>query len=343
MSDRLKARVEAMKADYQAVTGRTYEHFFCPFLHVDEPAPLCEGHIINEALGVSNAWVPQRQDFDRFFGSMVEADFVSAVKDRSKSALEKWIDPNLSRRYRPQLLSQGVPLAHYITKEPSAAKGHTSLAVFNASGDVAGCVVIKKPPHEVKALHATDLQVVAVPPVTLVPAIVASVLKAAHLAMFNLTGYRYVFNAAGLILAGILRDFYVEFKDSKKRELGDEMAGAFRPHASMISPMLLRNSSVLAGTAIDNRLLAAVGGTEGIYAIGVIIPAGSDDGFCVWLPSGIGKTIDTYLSFLREPPPSIAVRTLQFCRSDDERGEHWLTPNGDPIRLDLATSLRRCQ
>ncbi len=105
--------------------------------------------------------------------------------------------------------------------------------------------------------------------------------------------------------------------------------------------MILKNPSVLAGTAIDNRLLAAIGGTEGMFATGVLIPASPDDAFCVWLPSCHGRTIDTYFSFLKEPPPSIAVRMIRFCPADGEREAHWSTPNEEPIRLDLPDKLHR--
>jgi hypothetical protein len=341
MSERLKARVETLKADFQAETGAPFKHFFCPFLHVDELVPLCEGHIINEAFGTFNAWVPQRQDLDNFFGSKVEADFISAVQDRTKTAFEKWIDPKLNRRYRPQLFSKGVPVEHYITKEIKSVPGHTPLVVTNTGGDILGNLVIKQVPDEVKALHATDMQVVAMPPATFVPAIIASVLKAAHLTMFNMMGYKHVFSTAGLYLAGILREFYEKFKNSKKRSLANELASAFRPHASLISPMILKNPPILAGTALDNRLLAAIGGTEGLFAIGVLIPASPDDAFCVWLPSSHGKTIDTYFSFLKEPPPSIAVKLIQFCPADGEHQAHWITSKEEPIRLEMADKLDR--
>ena len=263
------------------------------------------------------------------------------MQGRTKTAFEKWIDPKLNRRYRPRLFSKGEAVEHYITKEIKSVPGHTPLVVTNAGGDILGNMVIKKAPDEVKALHATDMQVVAVPPATFVPAIIASVLKAAHLTMFNLIGYKHVFSTAGLYLAGILRDFYERFKNSKKRSLAGELAVAFRPHVSLISPMILKNPSILAGTAVDNRLLAAIGGTEGMFATGVLIPASPDDAFCVWLPSGHGKTIDTYFGFLKEPPPSIAVRLIRFCPADGEREAHWSTPDEEPIRLELPDKLHR--
>lgn len=341
MSERLNTRVEMLKADFQAETGAPFKHFYCPFLQVDEPTPLCEGHIINETFGTCNAWVPQRKDFDNFYGSKVEADFISAVQDRTKTAFEKWIDPKLNQRYRPQLFSKSVAVEHYITKEFQSGPGHTPLVVTNTGGDILGNLVIKKTPDEVKALHATDMQLVAVPPATFVPAIIASILKAAHLTMFNLNGYRHVFTTAGRYLAGILREFYEKFKDTRKRSLAGELAAAFRPHAALISPMILKNPSVLAGTAIDNRLLAVIGGTEGMFAIGVLIPASPDDAFCVWLPSCHGKTIDTYFSFLKEPPPSIAVKLIQFCPADGEHEAHWITSKEESIRLEMPDKLDR--
>ena len=108
-----------------------------------------------------------------------------------------------------------------------------------------------------------------------------------------------------------------------------------------MSPALLRNTPVLAGTVIDNRILAAIGGTEGVFAFGVLIPAGPDDAFCVWLPSCLGKTINTYFSFLKEPPPSLAVKMIHFCPADDERGVHWSTSNEEPIRLAMPDKLLR--
>src|SRR5437016_1764769 len=101
-TDDLTASLEHLRSDFQAENGSAFKHFFCPFLHIDEPAELCRAHVINEIFGTCNAWVPQRKDFDGFYGSRVEADFISAIQDRSKSPLEKWIDPALNRLHRPQ-------------------------------------------------------------------------------------------------------------------------------------------------------------------------------------------------------------------------------------------------
>src|SRR5437016_3068719 len=98
MTDRLNIEVEKLREEFHAETGNPFSHFFCPILHVDDPVPLCEGHIINKAFRTCNAWVPQRRDVDNFFGGMVEGDFVSAVQNHAKPSFQKWIDPKLNRR-----------------------------------------------------------------------------------------------------------------------------------------------------------------------------------------------------------------------------------------------------
>ena len=91
--------------------GSPFRHFFCPILRTDEPGELCKGHVIPEAFGTSNAWVPQRTDVDNFFGTVAEADFIAAVEDRDKTAFEKWLNPKLNKRHRPRLKAKGVELA----------------------------------------------------------------------------------------------------------------------------------------------------------------------------------------------------------------------------------------
>jgi len=99
---------------------------------------------------------------------------------------------------------------------------------------------------------------------------------------------------------------------------------------------LLRQQDIYQISAWANRREGV--GTEFMFAVGVIIPAGPD-AFCVWLPAEHGKTIDTYLGFLKEPPTSIAVTLLQFCPADGKNGPHWATPPGEPIHLQLPDGL----
>ncbi len=335
--DDVKQRVEALRANYEAEVGRPFEHFYCPILHVDEGTELLKGHVINEKLGY-NVWVPQRKDIDSFYGTAAEADFIAAVQDHSKTALQKWLDPKMNRQHRPQLMLKGEEVQHYFTEKPASVPvGHTSLKMVGPAGETLCNFAIKKSPEELKSLQVETCQIVVNQDYR--PAVIASVLKAAHLTMFHLLKYRHVFSPAGLYLASILREYFLKYGRDRKKKNKAALAAHFRPYASMISPMILKNKEALRGTAIDNRLMLCIGATEGIFASGAVVPAGGEDAFCVFLPQGEGKTIDTYLGFLREPPPSFLARFVHFCPADGENEARWLTPNTEPVRIDLPDRL----
>jgi hypothetical protein len=46
--------------------------------------------------------------------------------------------------------------------------------------------------------------------------------------------------------------------------------------------MVIQDQTMLQGTIVDNRVLACIGGSEGMFALGVIVKAASDE-FCVYL------------------------------------------------------------
>ncbi len=331
--EEVRRRVEVLRADYQSEVGRPFEHFYCPILHVDEATELLRGHVVNEKLGF-NVWVPQRKDVDSFYGTAPEADFIAAVQDHSKTALEKWLDPRMNRQHKPQLMLKGEEVQHYFTEEPANVPAdHTSVKVVGRAGETLCNFAIKKSPEELKSLQDETCQIVVNQ--DYVPAVTASVLKAAHLTMFHLLKYRHVFSPAGRYLASILGEYFLKYRNDKKKKNKSALAAHFQPYASMISPMILKNKEALQGTAIDNRLIVCIGATQGIFASGVIVPAGGEEAFCVFLPHGEGKTIDTYMGFLKEPPPSFQARFVQFFPADGENEAKWLTPDTQPIRIDL--------
>lgn len=331
--EQLQRRVEELRRDYAVEWGAPFNHFCCPILRTDEPVDLCKGHVINKAFGNCNVWVPQRADIDNFYGSIAEAAFVDVVQGRGKTPLEKWLDPTLRKRHRPRLEFEGVELEHYFSNTPRQVAGQTPVQIVGASGAVVSNFVVKESPDTLMRLHGKDIQVVIERDYG--PAVIASILKAAHLTLFHLLGYRYVFAPDGMFLSHILGEFFLAHRGTPRNQLDDATAKHFRQWSRMISPMIIQNASLLRGTVVDRRLLACVGGSEGIFAIGAIIQAGDDDAFCVFLPSGIGKTIDTYFGFLKDPPQSIAVKLIEFCPAEGEQESHWKTGSDEPFRIPL--------
>jgi hypothetical protein len=126
MSDfRIKERVGELREDFERVTGETFSHFYCPILRTDHDTPLCEGHVIPDALKTCTTWVPQRADLDSFYGSMTEADFINVVQNRTKTPFDIWINPKLRSLYRPKLTMGDKPIGHYFPREATHVPGHS--------------------------------------------------------------------------------------------------------------------------------------------------------------------------------------------------------------------------
>lgn len=327
----LRERLTVFNADFERQTGEPFRHFFCPILRVDEDAALCMGHVIPKSLG-GTLWVPQRSDVDNFFGYVAEADFSFAVSDRNAGVTDMFLDPILRKRHSPKLEYMGQGIEYYFPKEFKDIEGHTPVHIAGADGTMQKAFVVKMSKEQFLELCEKD--------VTLkverdyVAAVAASVLKAAHLTLFQMMRYEHVFSVPGLYLADILREFVLAHRGKPRKELDGELRKSFGPHSSMVLPVTMLDESVLRGTLNDHRMLACFGATTGIFAVGVIVKVATDM-FCVFLPTDQGKAIDTYFSFLKNPPSSILVKVLQFRKCNDTGDSQWETDSGPPVRIGL--------
>ncbi|MCY2987543.1 MAG: hypothetical protein NTY19_06725 [Planctomycetota bacterium] len=332
----LQHRVEMCRQDFEAERGRPFDHFFCPILHCDQDVELCKGHVIPDAFGTCRAWVPQRKDVDNFFGSVAEADFLGVVQDRGKSPFDLWIDRKTRSRHRPRLEHQCVNLDYYFPKRVDPVAGQTIVHVAGDQGERLCDVVVKASRDQMMNLVGEQLQIVI--DQNFRAAIVASVLKAAHLTLFKMLGYRYVFSAGGQYLADILSRFYLLNHGSTQNVSDEVLSKYFGPLGCMISPMMVRSGTAPQGTVLDNQVLACVGATQGVFALGVVVKA-ADDLFCVFLPPNEGKAIDTYSGFLLEPPRSVLVKILRYYPGEAEETSCWEIGPDAPVRIPLPDSL----
>jgi len=98
-------KLEALRQDFAAVTGRRFRHFFCPILLVDEQVELCRAHVVNQAFAASSRrWTLQRKDVDNFFGSAFESAFVGLQSNQPGVAIKAFFDRQLYRSFRPQVV-----------------------------------------------------------------------------------------------------------------------------------------------------------------------------------------------------------------------------------------------
>jgi hypothetical protein len=325
----LVQRTEEYRADYESVTGKRFDHFFCPILHRDEQVEMCRGHVVADAFEICDEWVPQRKDLDNFYGSAVEADLIKVVEDRGKNPFRIWLDPELRKRHRPKLEYDGKEWGHYFPKgDVPQVEGHTPIVVDGPDG-IRHKMMVKVTPDVL--LNAENAKINLVIERDYRPEVTAAMIKAAHLTMFHIFRYDHVFRSSGLFLASILRDFY-EANKPPKRIANSDVEDYFLRYSRMISPLVVADKHFLQGTITDRRFIACVSSTKARFALGVVVRA-KDDMFCVFLPTDQG--INTYFSFLNEPPPSIAAQIVQFDDGGEQGEARWMVSPGEPIRLPL--------
>ena len=74
----MSTNVEELREDFESVTGKPVDYFYCPILRVDEDVPLTNGHVVPKSVG-GKSKVLQRTDVDNGFGSFFEAEAADAV------------------------------------------------------------------------------------------------------------------------------------------------------------------------------------------------------------------------------------------------------------------------
>ena len=202
---RLTSNIEHLRVDFKLATGKSFEHFFCPILHVDEDAPLTRGHIIPGSLGGTSR-VLQRSDVDNGFGSFFEAEAIDAIRHGLdghplRQAFGGAPDERkrMARRFKLSVRFDGT----HEFLNASYRKKDSQPAFFVATGQLRKALggLDKPPPH--KGVVAVDLDARS--------SILVTALRTSHLAWFQICGYRYVFSNEGLFVAFVLRSIYEKF------------------------------------------------------------------------------------------------------------------------------------
>ena len=334
MSDsELERRIKYYNEDYEQEFGTSCNHFVCPILFKDEDVEMCRAHIINDALRTSSKWVPQRKDIDNFYGSAIEADFVGGMEHIGRDARELFLDSKSRLNLKPKIEFQGKNVEYFFSKgDAPVVAGQTIVNVTNGAEVTISQFNLKIP---TETLLAADRRAI-----TLViekdyrPWIVAAVLKAAHLTLFDMMGYHHVRSSTGTLLASILRQFYEDV--GGEHAVADQVVKKyFSPHEAMISPLFVKDEGALRGSAEDNLFLVCYTANDVPFILGVIVRV-KRHRFCVFLPTDQG--IDTYYGFLKNPPQSVRARLARFLPATATTGSAWEIDTED-MRLPLGQVL----
>ena len=298
----LDRRLAELGADFESVAGRKWTHFHCPILHRDIPGDISRGHIINQAFpGAPKDWVPQRSDVESFFGSLFEADYTLLKEKGRTSAADALADPHLAHHLNASVLLGDKRVGHYYPKGP-VPRHHTEVSLMrDGLPDVR--VALKIAPDDV--VESKDAQWGLQIQRDVRVAALASLLKAAHLTLFRLGGYRYALSLGGHFLGRtILGEFAEKWMAAPRRDALTAAKEHFGKYSNLVRP-IVETPEGLSGTVSDNYLYLCTGTPVG-WAMMVAVKA--------------GHTLHGVLCPIMDDPES-AARFLRFLDRDDGRFE----------------------
>lgn len=315
MKASVKSKLERLRSDFAQIRGQPFVHFSCPVLFKDERTPLCQAHIINYAFANSSrAWTVQRNDVDSFYGTNFEADFLAIQYHvESRSPAEVLTDKKLSRILSPRILVDGVPVDYFIANE--ALPEHFTGVEFHSDGQSVQ-LGLKIPPENVATLvdHKWEIEIGKD---VRMPALV-SLIKAAHLTLFHMLGYRYALSAGGHFVGRrILGEFFRQNHGTSKSEVGENALAFFREFAHMVRPVQASDFD-LQGTVTDGMLFICRASGGFPWALIVFIRT-SRLLHAVMIPVfDQPDAVATFFDFLRDENDSIDV---SWCRFEQDRWE----------------------
>jgi len=235
----LQRRLEALRTDFAAVSGEPFRHFYCPLLLADEPCEICRAHLVNQAFpNTRRRWTVQRTDVDNFYGTFFEADFVELKEDGSPIATS--IANRLSGRLRPEIFHRGQKVEFY---KPTATipSRHSEVLLEAPSRSVR--LALKIEPEAMREARDEDWQISIEKDCRL--AALVSLLKAAHLTLFEMLGYRYALSAGGMFLGKtVLGNFFLENRNLRKEEVLRNAKAHFAEFKNMVRPVVAPNTTI---------------------------------------------------------------------------------------------------
>jgi hypothetical protein len=295
MNDQLRRRVAEFNDDYFDERGKRPRNFVCPVTLLDEPTELIKGHVFSQSLpGCRRTWVPQRKDIDNVF-STVEADFHAAINARSVSIDEIMADKKLYKQIRPTFEFNGARVkggfhrmgrkkdnqVDFVAQLPIAEVGEKSSVTIDSIIERDDCA-----------------------------AAFICALQSAHLTMFELLGYSYVFSYSGQFLAGILNEYAQRTANDKASKI--RVAESFHSTCmQMVVPLEATSEKLpFQGTLDDQKLLTVIDSIGRQYATGIVTRFASEF-LIVLLPSG-KDVCEKYMQSLLHPIDSIKFQIARI-------------------------------
>lgn len=339
MSPELEKQLDIFCRSFAIEYSSEWDYFYCPILRISERTELCLGHVISKELpNSSNATVPQRKDVDSFFGRTVEIAYINSVRAYPKSLFEIFQHPDLRRFVKPTLDIGGHKLEYYAveTDDEGCAAGnmsnnHALMQLENPDGSREHFGL--KVDGEGLALLSAENQIQATAEVDCSACAVACLLHSAHLTMFKMLKYRYVFSSGGMFLANILRDFYLKYRDNRHLDIPTIANNYFEQYRNLVRPLSER-PKWSHGTVSDNKMLVWEDTSGRHLAFGVMVNV-SGMMHIVWLQSNDPEAVPEFLSLFTSPPQFMVLRVVEIVFDGSDNYTFRYDPRA--IRVELKT------
>ena len=318
MDTEFQQRLESLRIDYESVTGRSWEHFSCPILYTDEKAELSRGHVINRAFPNSDrSWVPQRADVDNFFGSRFEADFLAIDKKIGRSPIELFADKDLRRLFKPTTLLNGGEVESYPYQPSNPVPEEFLEATLSAEGHSAR-EVLKPTPSQRQAARDGRAEIDVDKNVRIHTLV--SLLKAAHLTLFHLMGYKYALSRGGCFLGGqLLGELFLKTRQLNPVKTVEIAVEHYRPFHNMVQ-VVIPGTTPFKGTATDRLANAILDGNR-VWAWQVFVRAGHYMHLVMVPTLGHPDSVTKFRQFLSAEESTLECRTVRLNRTQIVMGE----------------------
>jgi hypothetical protein len=310
----LTEKLAELRADYEKVVGQPFEHFYCPILFRDDHTPLCRAHIINAAFRDSaRRWTVQRKDVDGFYGAFLESEFL-AIQERGKhDPVDVLINKQLAHRLQPKIALSGREVGHYFPKGRVPAA--FSEVTVKREGKPTVRLALKLHPSEMLAALQVNCQIMIERDVRI--AALGSLLKAAHLTLFDMLGYQYALSAGGYFVGhDIIGEFFRNSVGKAKATIQKNADRHFRQFVNLVRPVVSAPDA-LKGTTSDGLIYLCIG-ASGPWALLTLIRTGKSLHAVVVPALENAEVAARFVAFLTEPPPRFEGRLARFVNDQWE-------------------------
>ena len=206
----------------------------------------------------------QRRDVDNFYGSNFEADFVNIQYNGKLDPIKVVTDKTLSKKFRPKILVEDKPVDYFLARGDIPLEHFTPIEFQDDDGRTT-LLGLKMAPENVRkaAEQKWEIEISKDMPI---PTLV-SLIKAAHLSLFEILGYRYALSAGGHFVGRtILGEFFLRNCDTPKPRVLENALPFFREFATMVRPAQVSEHN-LQGTITDGLLFMCRDGRGSPWAL----------------------------------------------------------------------------